>query len=349
MLQTENANLYLDMTQFASLKRDARAGSEDAAKSAAQQFEALFLQRMLKDMRAAARFDDSQHSNATDFYQEMYDKQLALMLSKQGGIGIADLLQRQLGGSGESARSGGQGLAAGTGKGLPLYPASHRPGPPVLPLDAMHYRSPNPEVRTHALDAAVEPSGSIPSADAAPASLDSETLLPFAGWDSPDHFVRDLWPHADKAAARLGVSTELLVAQAALETGWGRHAMRRPDGGIAYNLFGIKAGSDWSGASITRSTLEFRGGAMQREQARFRAYDNLSEAFDDYARFLETRSHYRAALQHGGSDERYIRGLQQGGYATDPNYADKVLGILRGQTLRQALAAIDTVKENAHV
>ena len=341
MLQANNASLYLDMSQFASLKRDARAGSQDAAKSAAQQFEALFLQRMLKDMRAAARFDDSQHSTAGDFYQEMYDKQLALMLSKQGGIGIGDLLLRQLGGSQTPASASGQGLAAGAGKDLPLYPSREQPATPVLSAQAMGYHSPNPEVRTHALDTAAQ--------TAAPTSLHGETRRPFAGWDSPDHFVRDLWPHAEKAAARLGVSSELLVAQSALETGWGRHAMRRPDGGIAYNLFGIKAGSDWSGASITRSTLEFRGGAMQREQARFRAYDSLSEAFDDYARFVETHPRYRAALQQAGSDEGYIRGLQRGGYATDPNYADKVLGILHGQTLRQALAATDSVKETTHV
>ena len=339
MLQADNASLYLDMSQFASLKRDARAGSDDAARAAAQQFEALFLQQMLKDMRAAARFDDSQHSSATDFYTDMHDKQLALMLARQGGIGIADLLQRQLGGKTETGARDGQALAGEAGKGLPVYAAPRPAQGFALPLERMTYRPQNPQVRAHALDAPAEP--------AAASRLRGETHEPFAGWNSPEHFVRDLWPHAQKAAARLGVSTELLVAQSALETGWGRHTMRRQDGGVAYNLFGIKAGSDWAGASITRSTLEFRNGAMQREQARFRAYDSLSEAFDDYARFLETRNRYHGALQHGGSDERYIRGLQRAGYATDPNYADKVLGVLRGQTLRQALAGLD-LKENVH-
>ncbi len=337
MLQADNPRLYLDMNQFADLRRGARAGSGDAARAAAEQFEALFLQRMLKDMRAAARFDDSQHSSSMDFYTGMYDKQLALTMAKQGGIGLADLLRRQLGGGEEPAPQQGQALAA-PGKELPVYAGRAARSGFSLPLQAMTYQSRNPQVRTHALDAAPT---------VADARLDGQTLRPFMGWDSPDHFVRDIWPHAEKAARRLGVSTELLVAQSALETGWGQHTLRRADGSVAYNLFGIKAGSDWDGASVTRSTLEFRDGAMRREQARFRAYDSLAEAFDDYARFLQTRGHYRSALQHGGSDEHYIRGLQQAGYATDPNYADKVLGILRSPTLSQTLAGLDR-KENAH-
>jgi len=345
MLQAETPDLYLDMSQFATLKRGARAGSGEAARATAQQFEALFLQQMLKDMRAAARFDDSQHSSTTDFYTDLYDKQLALMLARQGGIGMAELLQRQLGGGEQETATQGQALASDGGKRLPVYARPRAVAAAPLPLEQMSYRPENPEVRAHALDAGA---AAKPSADAPPAALQGQTRLPFEGWSDPQHFVRDLWPHAEKAAARLGVSTGLLVAQSALETGWGRYTMRRQDGGVAFNLFGIKAGSDWSGASITRSTLEFRDGAMQREQARFRAYDSLGEAFDDYARFLETRDHYRPALQHQGSDERYIRGLQQAGYATDPNYADKVLGILRGQTLRQAMAGLD-MKENVHV
>ncbi len=344
MLNTDTARLYLDMGQFTALKRGARAGEGDAARQAAQQFEALFIQQMLKDMRSAARFDDSQHSSDMEFYTEMYDKQLALNLSRQGGIGLAALLQRQLGGDPsqtEHAPVAGQGLAADTGKGLPLYRPARPAAMAALAPEAMTYRAENPRVRTHALDAPETPRSS--------AGLDSQTLTPFQGWNSREHFVRDIWPHAERAAARLGVSTELLVAQSALETGWGRYTMRREDGSVVYNLFGIKAGSDWSGASINRGTLEYRSGAMQREQARFRAYDSLDEAFDDYVGFLQTRAHYRGALQHGGSDERYIRGLQQAGYATDPRYADKVLGILRGQTLRQTLARIDSLKENTHV
>jgi flagellar protein FlgJ len=206
-----------------------------------------------------------------------------------------------------------------------------------MPLEVMDYIASNPLVKTHQLS--VDALGTVASSSDASA-LRSESIEPFYGWQRPKDFVQDLWPHAQRASNVLGVSAEVLVAQSALETGWGRHAMRNADGSIAFNLFGIKAGSDWNGQRVVQSTLEFRDGAMQREQAVFRAYESVGDAVDDYVEFVQSRPHYAEALAHQGSDANYVKGLQDGGYATDPRYAEKILRIMRGDTLGDVLARL---------
>ncbi|MBE9560976.1 MAG: glucosaminidase domain-containing protein, partial [Proteobacteria bacterium] len=171
-------------------------------------------------------------------------------------------------------------------------------------------------------------------------ALISQTVEPFYGWQQADSFVKDLWPHAQKAAEKLGISTKVLVAQSALETGWGKHAMKNADGSVAFNLFGIKASSGWAGQSVTHNTLEFRQGAMQKETANFRAYDSVADSLDDYVAFVKTRARYAQALNHNGSDSHYVKGLQQAGYATDPAYASKINNIMNGQTFKQAVDAL---------
>jgi flagellar protein FlgJ len=348
MLPSQSTDFYLNMSQFAPMKLAAQQQDASAARAAARQFEGLFIQMMLKDMRAAATFDDSQHSSTMDVYHEMYDRQLAQNLAGRGGIGLARILERQLlppVDEGHSSQAIRQETADGSGKPLPQYrlPAAHLDSPPLTRMD---YRVENPAVRVHQLRAPaerLEPSSGL--------SLISETPVKFPGWDSPQGFVRDLWPHAQDAAAQLGVSARLLVAQSALETGWGQHAMKRPDGSVAFSLFGIKAGHDWNGERVTRSTLEFRDGSMQREQAQFRAYGSPGEAMADYVDFVRSRDHYGEALQQPGNDEHYIRGLHRGGYATDPAYPDKVLNILHSPILETALAGgqpADNVKEMDH-
>ena len=336
MMQTAPPELYMNMQQFSQLKLQARQDSAEASRAVSQQFEGLFVQMMLKNMRSAAVMDKSQHSSYMDFYTEMYDKQLALTLSQQGGIGIADMMQQQMQRM-LPQRSGDAAVAAVEGKQLPAYrlPQNISSTAP-MPMAKMDYVASNPAVRTHEMSA--QPSARIA---AATPPLQSETLQPFYGWRQPDSFVNDIWTHAEKAAAELGVSAKVLVAQSALETGWGRHAMKKDDGSVAFNLFGIKAGADWTGQSVSRNTLEFRSGAMQQESARFRAYDSLSDAFDDYVSFVKSRPRYADALQHAGSDSHYVRGLQRAGYATDPNYARKIENIMRGDTLKQALNQIE--------
>jgi flagellar protein FlgJ len=145
--------------------------------------------------------------------------------------------------------------------------------------------------------------------------------------DSPEAFIRDLLPGAGRAAERLGVPVEGIIAQAALETGWGKHQIRRPDGSSSFNLFGIKAGRGWEGDIARVSTLEFRDGIAQREMADFRAYSSIEESVEDYARFLSENPRYASALNEQDST-RFSKALQEAGYATDPDYARKIQSIM---------------------
>ncbi|HWU68597.1 MAG TPA: flagellar assembly peptidoglycan hydrolase FlgJ [Stenotrophobium sp.] len=154
----------------------------------------------------------------------------------------------------------------------------------------------------------------------------------------PADFIRSLLPQAQAAARELGVPARVLVAQAALETGWGRHMIRNPDGSPSYNFFGIKAGRHWQGDKVSKPTTEYHGSQPAREVAQFRSYESPAAAFKDYVKFLKGNPRYAAALNHGGDAGHFTRGLQQAGYATDPAYAEKIRRISTGPTMRLALA-----------
>lgn len=158
---------------------------------------------------------------------------------------------------------------------------------------------------------------------------------------TPEDFVSRVWPHAVKAGEELGVPPRMLVAQAALETGWGRHMPRHADGSSSQNLFGIKAGSHWHGGRTQQSTTEFVDGVARRESADFRTYDAIADSFSDYVRLLKSSPRYVEALNCGGDGLRFAHALQRAGYATDPDYAAKLTAIAGGPTLGRALAQID--------
>ncbi len=149
--------------------------------------------------------------------------------------------------------------------------------------------------------------------------------------------MRVLAPAARKAARRLGLPPEALLAQAALETGWGAHVMRRPDGASSHNLFGIKADGRWSGERVSVTTLEYKDGVALKTRADFRAYDDWADSFEDYVRFVRDNPRYRRALQATDDAGRYFEELQRAGYATDPAYARKIRRILESGPLRTAM------------
>ena len=279
------SKFYADFQGMASLRGRAKNDPNAVLREVAGQFEALFLEQVLKSMRSASIGEGLFDSQQSEMFEEMYDKQLAKDLSSSGGgIGLADMLVRQLGGE------------AG---------AVHSPD------------------RTLAVRRAIQP-----PAESAP------SLPPVAaredGWrpESPEAFIQDLWPRAQGAAAELGVAPEVLVAQAALETGWGRSVSRGADGASSHNLFNIKADHRWDGDRVTISTLEYRDGVAVRERADFRAYGSFEESFDDYVAFLRSNPRYTEALASAHDPQAYVQGLQEAGYATDPNYAKKIGSIL---------------------
>lgn len=281
-----------DFGGLADLKASARAQDPAALKKAAQQFEALFTQMILKSARAASLSDDVMGGGQTGFYQDMFDQQMALHLSSGKGIGLAEVLVRQMQGSHPAPANavGGQGVNALSG--------SHRPPPAASPRAA-------------------------------------ETGNPGEGGKA---FVDALRPHAERAAKELGVPAHVILAQAAIETGWGRHVPTNPDGTPSHNYFGIKAGGAWSGATVEKTTSEHLGGRMHKVSATFRAYGSVGEAFDDYVSFLKSNPRYAQALKSGDATG-FAHGLQHAGYATDPAYAGKLLKVAQGPSLAAALSS----------
>ncbi len=154
-----------------------------------------------------------------------------------------------------------------------------------------------------------------------------------ASFDSPEAFIDAMRPYAEKAAEELGVPTSVLLAQSALETGWGQKIMKNRYGHSSHNLFGIKADSRWSGDSVSVSSLEYRGGKAKREVSAFRAYESFQESFNDYVQFIKSNDRYRSALKQADDNHSYIHALQDAGYATDPHYADKVMNIIKRELI----------------
>jgi peptidoglycan hydrolase FlgJ len=219
--------------------------------------------------------------------------------------------------------------------GIPLQPAATPSG---LPLPAgWQSATLSLQPTTHG----VSMSTFVPAALPAPPVASAPGCDPNAPIDcsSPEAFVRSLWPHAQKTAAELGVSAKALIAQAALETGWGRRLVGAGKQVLSHNLFGIKAGSRWSGEKVAANTHEFVNGVRVSERAQFRAYGSAAESFADYARLLGN-PRYAEARGTGEDAQRFAQALQHAGYATDPSYAAKISAIANGPTLQRALASL---------
>lgn len=290
-----NATSALDFSQYAGLRAGAQQNDPATIKKVAQQFESLFTQMLLKSMRAT-KFGDDMTGTQGDFYKDMFDQQLATHLSTSGkGLGLSDVLVRQLGGIAQTAATTAASAATGGLSNVAISAATAA------------YRA----VAGSSDNANVE----------ATASADGGSWLP----KNAQEFIDAVKPHAEKAAAALGVSAKAIIAQAALETGWGQHMGRNPDGSSSFNLFGIKASGNTP--SVTQSTTEYVDGKPQTEQADFRSYGSIGQAFDDYVQFLKGNPRYAQALRAGTDVHGFAHGLQQAGYATDPAYAQKLVRV----------------------
>lgn len=296
------AGVYTDLQGLQAVRL--RAGDDEAGtlRFAAQQFEALFIQMMLKSAREAQTGDGLLDSEEGDFYQDLHDKQMGIHLAQGQGIGIAELLVQQLSHDRATAGAAAQGETVEHVRRIEDYLARR-----------------------------------VPVRAAAPAVNESKPTAE-AVLGTPQAFVEQLLPQAREAASALGVDPAVLLAQAALETGWGRAVSRHADGRSSHNLFNIKADARWDGERVRVSTVEYRDGVALRQQAEFRAYASYAESFADYVAFLRDSSRYRPALENAADGARYVSELARAGYATDPRYAEKINGIVAGEPLRRALA-----------
>jgi flagellar protein FlgJ len=332
--QSGTADVYTDFKGLADLRAQAAHNSPAALKEAAKQFESLFIQMSLKSMRKASSVLESNltHGKAEKTYQDMYDQQLAIELSKRSPLGLAEVLTRQLGGAaGPKQALENKGLQAYRREALPAAPsnpASWRP--PSAPLLAGERPSPYSPLPAGRAQRGGQSRLGVRAWNAPSASNPNPQSLPREDKDlSRENFVATLWPHAQAAASELGVDPKILLAQAALESNWGKSMPRGKEGVSSHNLFGIKADRRWEGDSLAASTTEYEGGQAVKQRAAFRAYDSYADSFRDYARFLQTNPRYAKALENAGNPARFIAGLQKAGYATDPNYARKVLSIYK--------------------
>ncbi len=311
---------------------------QDSLEQAAGQFEALFVNMLLKQMREAGPGETLFGSEQQAMFQELFDAQIAQRIGDGAGLGVADLLVRQLGGSLAAPATGQSALAAAPL--APLVPPAALPTAAAAPLVDPHAGIPMPALtEAPVLPAFAEPVAGARSAvaSAPPPGLGHAGTR--ADWSTPEAFIEDISPHAEKAAQALGVPSEIVLAQAALETGWGASLPQFADGRSSFNLFGIKADARWSGERVSRETLEFSGGAVRRERADFRAYPSLQAGFEDYAAFLQSNPRYAEALAVAGDGPAFARALQKAGYATDPRYAEKILrvaGTVRAASVAQA-------------
>lgn len=304
-----------DFTQFNRMRLEAKTDEPAVLREVAGQFEAIFIETLLKNMRSSSLAEPIfGQSDQLEMYQGMMDQQLAVEMSSGRGIGLAEMLVRQLGGD-----------AGEFGK-----PPTASQTLPVVASSRLVQRAPVSATLGHT---------PVTGTSGNTAGGSSST-----SWTSPDEFVAEIWPHAKRAGKKLGVAPEALLAQVALETGWGEHVMRRSDGRSSFNLFGIKTSPDWSGASVTKATLEFKDGVALRRQASFRAYPDIAATFDDYAAFIGGKPRYASVLGSGSDTGRFATALQEAGYATDPHYARKIDRIVNGTAMRGMLQILKGAK-----
>ncbi|WP_232911413.1 flagellar assembly peptidoglycan hydrolase FlgJ [Halomonas sp. G15] len=335
----------LEMQGLQRLKHSARQDPAGGAEAAAKQFEALFIQMMVKSMRDAVPTTGLLDNKQSELFQSMLDQQWSQTMASRG-IGLADKLVSELENRGlvpQQASQAENDLIAGIPRGTPKpLRDAIQPDTEALPAedsasseqsDAKGFMA---ELDARPMTSSLTPSSTaeeaIQRADAVPASRERHDL--------PDHvrtFLSRLEAPAQAASRATGVPAELILAQAALETGWGRHEISTRDGGNSHNLFGIKAGSSWQGDTTEIVTHEVYDGRRQKIRDDFRVYGSFEEAFIDYANLIGNNPRYQAVTT-AGSPAEAAHALQKGGYATDPAYADKLIAVMNSmRPLEQSL------------
>ncbi|MBA5638249.1 flagellar assembly peptidoglycan hydrolase FlgJ [Duganella sp. LX20W] len=315
-MNTQNdltGKLALDVQGMGALRQSAKAGSPEALKSAATQFEAMFVNMMMKSMRDATPQDGMLDSQQTKMFTTMLDQQSSQSIAKKG-IGLADVLIRQL----SQQTTNAQALALG-GDG-----AATDPSATAAPAATSRF---DPALLQRAIAAAGGASGTSATDGAAGTASTAD-----AAKGGPAHvrsFQAKLGAHAEEASRATGIPAKFMLGQAALESGWGKREIKGRDGSNSHNLFGIKAGPDWKGKVAEAVTTEYVNGKAQTRVERFRAYDSYADSFKDYAKLLASNPRYEKVLASAGDASSFAQGLQRAGYATDPHYARKLTNIIK--------------------
>ncbi len=342
--QFETARVYHDFNSLSQLKNKGKDDNPEAIREAAKQFESVFMRMMLKSMRDAnaAIIDEPLFdSNQLDLYKDMYDEQLSLHLSSSGpGLGLTDILVQQLSGHSTQSKQPDNAQDFNPVRISRAQPATIKPQ-----IQSVHSEinidkelvekinlTRKEEISTTTLSPVNVVSPAIAVTEAA-----NERGPDFS---TPVAFVQSLWRHAREAANKLQMDPKVLMAQAALETGWGKYVMRTRQGKSSKNLFGIKAGQNWEGNKIQFNSLELQNGTLSKQKSAFRVYESYAESFNDYARFIGNQIRYQKARNATDNPQHYMHELQTAGYATDPDYAKKIGNIYNSPIMNDAIRTL---------
>jgi flagellar protein FlgJ len=324
-----SSKLAIDAKSIDDLHLMSKQNPDEALQKVAQQFEALFMNMLLKSMRDATPKDGLFDSQQTQFFTQMHDQQLAQNISTKG-VGIADMMVKQLtrvSNSVEAKTSIGRAdaiLSAINSSDSSSLVAEGHPNDKSGQLWSNTRALSNTNVPVNKFNSPVD---ELITA----AQLGSMQLNKVSS--HPTNFIDKLLPHAKIVSQSTGIPPHFMLAQAALESGWGKHEIRHADSSPSYNLFGIKAGASWKGDVIETVTTEYINGMPQKVVERFRAYNSYAEGFNDYAKLLLDNPRYAKVLKSTDA-EAFANGLQRAGYATDPLYADKLIRILNSDALQ---------------
>ena len=328
--QSNGPSIFSDLQSLNGIRKQATVDSRGAIKAAAKEFEAFFMNMMLKSMRQASEVmgkDSLFGSEQEKMFIGMLDEQMSVELSQKGNLGIADLMVRNLlGNKGSEAKANPPGQINRTLRSMAYHRNIEVDNKNISPVN-------NKDNQTITIIAEkiltenqkLEPAKpKIEAVDESSEIIKAEKKSLF---DNAADFINQLLPHARKIADKIGLDPKLLIAQAALETGWGQYIMHDSHGRPSHNLFGIKSNSKWQGPSVKIDTLEVEKGEFVKTKSEFRVYENFEKSFADYIDFLQNNPRYKAALKVVDNATQFIQSLQSAGYATDPNYANKILRI----------------------
>ncbi|MGJ8580849.1 MAG: flagellar assembly peptidoglycan hydrolase FlgJ [Psychromonas sp.] len=332
------ASNYFDLQGLEQLRQKTKTNDKETIREVANQFESMFASMLIKSMRQANEAFETEspfNNQQTKFYTDMQDKQLAVDISRHGTLGLADALVRQ--------------LDPASMAGLKSVEQSELTMPNQQQSLTMHDLNPAPAninfnkpdrlrdlTLTRVNDSSMQNQLSVSAQDNQQPALQKSAST--ADFSSPSSFIESLLPYAKKAAKALGVSPEVLIAQSALETGWGKKVLQTSGQESSFNLFNIKSHGGWQGESVNKNSLEVEDGVGIKRRSNFRVYEGIQESFNDYTHFIKNNKRYEHALQQGANASRYIEELQNAGYATDPQYAEKVKTIMSSDSFRAVVA-----------
>ena len=306
LTQLQKPDSYMDLNSLQDIRQEGKQDKDAALRKIADQFESLFLQIMLKSMRSANDVfakDNPLNSFEMNHHKDMLDKQLGLSLSGSNSFGLAEAFYRQMQRNYVPSKN-----SLDKGQALASVDVSNDEG---LRESHFHERG---TIHQDPYAKSIRPT--------------ADTQL-FNAINSPQEFVQALTPYAKAAAKEIGVDYRVLIAQSALETGWGKYIIKDGNGNQSFNLFNIKADRWWKGDSVTVPTTEYVNGVAQKEIAGFRRYNSIADSFKDYLQFL-SQPRYKKALTVADNAEQFVNELHRAGYATDPKYSKKINSILNG-------------------